>query len=158
MKPGFYIGVKQFLCITYPGQDILPNILQKVLHLTNLNKKGKCIICKVHKWSWVILQLHTSCRGILCLISSKNFNPILWAYESDSSFCRSSRVRCPFSYNLSAVAGPIPQTSPNKLMVRTFKLNCADIYRCGWTGPKLWTTWSVPFHHYQSVPTWTVFQ
>jgi hypothetical protein len=30
---------------------------------------------------------------------------------------------------LTAVAGPTPQTSPNKLIARTFKLNCVGIDR-----------------------------
>lgn len=63
---------------------------------------------------------NTSSRGTLFLISSKNFNPNFCALVNESSFFRSSSVRCPFSYSLRAVAGPMPQTSPNRVTVRTF--------------------------------------
>lgn len=80
----------------------------------------------------------TSWRGILFLISSKYFNPNFCEFVSESSFFRSSSARYPFSYSFSAVAGPIPQISPNKFIVRTWRhsrktdetetvVNCQDI-------------------------------
>ena len=62
----------------------------------------------------------TSWRGIRCPISSKYFNPNFCAFVSESSFLRSSNERCPFSYNFSAVDGPMPHTSPNNDIVRTY--------------------------------------
>lgn len=70
----------------------------------------------------------TSWRGILVLISSKYFNPILCAFVSVDSAFRSSNVRQPFSYSFKAVAGPIPHTSPNKLIVRTCKITSEPIF------------------------------
>lgn len=68
----------------------------------------------------LIIMLQTSWRGIRSLISSKYFSPNFCAFVSEPSFLRSSNERCPFSYNFNAVDGPMPHTSPNNDIVRTY--------------------------------------
>lgn len=117
---------QNFLMLT-PGKTSSPTLCRicSISWTYQIKKSIKCFFSKMKDFFFllaIILQiiLPTSWRGIRCLISLKYFNPNFWAFVSELSFLRSSNVRCPFSYNFSAVAGPIPHTSPNKDIVRTY--------------------------------------